>query len=222
MTLPQDKKQYLFEAFYVAKSIAIAKASEKLEKNLVGKRREFLTYLLGPNEYVFVFSFGAIVFINIPKSTQVLMRKSLGKFLENPVKKQYEESYVLEEREGVLVVKNDRAELPTIRIEEIEMSARVLAQSVALERIEDVVEEMISGTAIVQTKINRFGAYLRNTRLVLKLVSQNNEVMHFIISKLSLLDKPDITWERKELEAFFSQLADIFELRSRFRNIEYK
>src|SRR3990167_632904 len=100
MTLPQDKKQYLFEAFYVAKSIAIAKASEKLEKNLVGKRREFLTYLLGPNEYVFVFSFGAIVFINIPKSTQVLMRKSLGKFLENPVKKQYEESYVLEEREG--------------------------------------------------------------------------------------------------------------------------
>ena len=29
-------------------------------------------------------------------------------------------------------------------------------------------------------------------------------------------------WEKEHLETLFSQLADLFELRSRFRNIEYK
>ena len=70
--------------------------------------------------------------------------------------------------------------------------------------------------------LEKKGRFLKTTKSVLQLVGQNNNIIQFVISKLSLLDKPDITWENKRLEVFFSQLADIFDLRSRFKNVEYK
>ena len=213
---------YALEALYLAKGINVAKVAEKLDKNLIGKRREFLTYLLGPHEFMFVFSFGAVVFVNVTKDTQSAIRRSLTKFFAAPIKKAYGETYTLREREGKFVVGDEATDLPAVGVEEIEIVARILAQSVALEHIEDLADEALANVEATNTGLERSGFFLKNGRGILHLVGQNNNLVQFVISKLSLLDKPAITWERKQLETLFSQLADIFELRSRFRNIEYK
>jgi len=75
----------------LAKAINLNKAAEKLDKNLVGRRREFLTYLLGPREFLFIFSFGAVVFANVAKDTQTAIKRSLAKFLINPLKNTFDE-----------------------------------------------------------------------------------------------------------------------------------
>src|SRR3989344_1691128 len=91
----EKQQEYQLYAVYLAREINLLKTAEKLDKNLIGRRREFLTYLLGPNEFLFIFSFGAVVFVNISKENQIAIRKSLSKFLEKPVRKNYEESYTL-------------------------------------------------------------------------------------------------------------------------------
>ena len=217
-----DYHEYNLVAFYLAKEINLSKTAEKLDKNLIGRRREFLTYLLGPKEFLFVFSFGAVVFVNVAKDTQSAIKRSLTKFLMSPVKKTYDESYMLREREGKFIVGDESTDLPAIGIEEIEIASRILAQSVALEFIEDLSDEVLANVDIMNTRLGSTPWFLKNARPMLRLVAQNSGIIQFVISKLSLLDKPDVTWERKQLEMFFSQLADIFELRSRFRNIEYK
>lgn len=217
-----DYHEYHLEAFYLAKEINLTKAAEKVDKNLIGRRREFLTYLMGPKEFLFVFSFGAVVFVNVAKDMQTTMRKSLSRHLVSPVKKIYDESYVLREREGKFAVGDEATDLPAIGIEEIEIVSRVLAQSVALEFIEDISDEALSNVDITNGALEKTGMFMKGTRSILRVVGQNNSIIQFVISKLSLLDKPDITWERKQLETLFSQLSDIFELRSRFRNVEYK
>ncbi|MEK9175056.1 MAG: RMD1 family protein [Patescibacteria group bacterium] len=217
-----DLNEYNLEAHCLAKEINLAKTAEKLDKNLIGRRREFLTYLVGPKEFVFIFSFGVVVFVNIAKDSQSAFRKSLSKFLISPVKKTFNESYVLREREGKINVGDEATDLPAIGVEEIGIAARVLAQSVALEYIEDITDEALSNVDSANAVLGDSGIFFQNTRAILKLVSQNNGTIQFVISKLSLLDKPEITWEHKQLEMLFSQLSDIFELRSRFKNIEYK
>lgn len=214
--------EYKLEALYVAKEINVARAAEKLDKNLIGKRREFLTYFLGSKAYFFIFSFGAVVFVNITDETKIAIRRSLTKFLVSPVKKTYDESYALREYEAKFTVGDDIADLPAIGIEEIEIAARVLAQSAALEYIEDLSDEILANIDATQSELQKTSLLFKNTRPILQLIAQNNSIIQFVISKLSLLDKPDVVWEHKRLEALFSQLADIFELRSRFRNIEYK
>lgn len=216
-----DPKEYNIEAVYLAKGIDLAKTAEKLDKNLIGKRREFLTYLLGEKEFFFVFSFGALVFVNIGKELQTATKRALAKFAQNPVKGSYEESYILREGEKKFEVGNEAAALPVVRSEEIEIASRILAQSVALEYIEDLTEEIISNIESMNSELEK-EKITQDAKPILHLFSQNSSIMQFVISKLSLLDKPDITWEEKRLETFFSQLADLFELRSRFRNVEYK
>lgn len=209
------------EAIYLAKEILIEKAAEKLPYNLIGRRREFLTYLVGPHEFIFLFSFGAIVFVNIDKDTQTAVKKAMGKFLRAPVKKNsYSESYILQQSEQ-LNIGDSAANLPIIENGEIEVSARILAQSAALEYIEDLTDEILSNIETMNASLEG-GRLPQSSHAVLQLFAQNNGIIQFVISKLSLLDKPEITWENERLEILFSQLADIFELRSRFRNIEYK
>lgn len=217
-----EKREYQLQAEYLAKEINLAKAAEKLDKNLIGRRREFLTYLLGPQEFLFMFSFGAIVFVNIAKETQTSIKRSLSRFLVNPVKKNYEESYVVREAHEKFNVSDNAADLPATGMEEIEIASRVLAQSVALDYIEDLTDEILTNIETMNVELERSGRFLKNMKPILQLAAQNSNIIQFVISKLSLLDKPDILWEREQLETFFSQLADIFELRSRFRNIEYK
>jgi len=214
--------EYKLEAFYLAKEINVLKAAEKLDQNLIGRRREFLTYLLGPKAFLFIFSFGALVFVNVADDTKTAIKRSLTKFLMNPVKKIYDESYSLREYEGKFNVGDDVADLSAISIEEIEITARVLAQSVALEYIEDLSDEILSNIETAQGELQKTSFLFKNTKPIFQLIAQNNAIIQFVISKLSLLDKPDVTWEHKRLETLFSQLADMFELRSRFRNIEYK
>lgn len=217
-----DLHEYNLDAYCLAKEINLTKTAEKLDKNLIGRRREFLTYLVGHKEFVFIFSFGAVVFVNISRDSQTAFRKSLAKFLISPVKKTYEESYVLREREGKVSVGDETTDIPAIGVEEIGIASRVLAQSVALEYIEDITSEAFSNVEAANAVLGDSGLFFQNTSSILKLVSQNNGIIQFVISKLSLLDKPEITWEHKQLEMLFSQLSDIFELRSRFKNVEYK
>ena len=217
----QDYKEYNLEAYYLAKEINLAKVADKLDKNLIGRRREFLTYLLGPREFLFIFSFGAVVFVNVAKDVQAAIKRPLSKFFIEPVKKSYDESYVLREVERKFSVGENIANLPVLGIGEVEITARILAQSVALEYISDITDEILINIESMNAGLER-GRFSKNTKDVLRLVAQNNNIIQFVITKLSLLDKPEITWENSRLESLFSQLADIFELRPRFRNVEYK
>lgn len=220
--MPNTTQEYKLEAAYIAKEINLAKTAEKLDKNLIGRRREFLTYLLGAHEFLFVFSFGAVAFVNVARETQVSIRRSLSRFLVNPTKKIYDESYVLREEEGAPNIGDDVARLPSIGIEEVEVASRILAQSVALEYIEDLTEDVLNNIGTIQSELQKTTFVFYNSRPIFRIVSENSNIMQFVISKLSLLDKPDVAWEHRNLELLFSQLADLFELRPRFRNIEYK
>src|SRR3989338_7016366 len=135
-------QEYKLDAFHVAKEINIVKVAEKLDQNLISKRREFLTYFLGSRQYLFVFSFGAIVFVNVAKDSQGAIKKPLSKFMVELHKKTYDESYMLQESEGKFAVEDNDASLPIVGLDEVEIAARVLAQSVALEYIEDLADEM--------------------------------------------------------------------------------
>ena len=216
-----DFKEYNLEAYYLAKAINLVKVAEKLGKNLIGRRREFLTYLLGSHEFLFVFSFGAVVFVNVSRDDQAAIKKSIAKFLEKPVKNNYEESYIICESERKFDVGEEIAYLPVLNLDETEIAARTLAQSVALEYIEDLTDDILDNIEAMNDDLEK-GRLSTGSKSVLQLFAQNNNIIQFVISKLSLLDKPDIIWGNGRLETFFSQLADLFDLRPRFKNIEYK
>ena len=92
----------------------------------------------------------------------------------------------------------------------------------ALEYIEDLTEEILLNTEAMNIGLEKDGKFTKDTKSILKIFGLNNNIIQFVISKLALLDQPDITWGNQRLETFFSQLSDIFDLRQRFRNVEYK
>lgn len=214
--------EHNLEAVYLAKEINLTNIVSKLDKNLISKKRESLAYLLSQNEFLFIFSFGAVVFVNVSKDMQGAIKHSLGRFMSDTVKKNYNETYILRESERKIKIGENSADLTLIGMGEMEITARILAQSVALEYIEDLTDEILNNIETINNGLEKEGRFFRNTKSILKLFGQNNNIIQFVISKLSLLDKPEVTWENERLEVLFSQLADNFDLRPRFKNIEYK
>ncbi len=244
-----DQHKDKFEALYVAKEIQLDKAAEKFlvskpeiknvkpqiqpavalapvfegERKLIDKRREFLVYQIDKErQYLFVFGFGSLVFFNIEDVVKDQLKKELSKFYVNPVRKTIDESYELVEHGSEYSVYSSESIVPKVTFFEIEVVARILAQSVAMENFENIVDELLDNAEKVNKELEKAGKLRIKSKEIIKFIATDQSIVQYIISKLSLLDNPEITWEKEELGVFYSRLSDMFELRPRFRNLQFK
>jgi uncharacterized Rmd1/YagE family protein len=107
-------------------------------------------------------------------------------------------------------------------IERLMLVFHVLAQSVAIDFLDRSVEEIMSHFERIHQNLAQKGRLVATRREVLKMIGTSGNMVNFIVGQLSLLDKPDITWEEKEAESLFSSLRKMFELADRFETLRFK
>ena len=62
--------EFRFKAIYLAPELVISKVKEALKYKLVQEKRERLVYEAAPKKYIFIYSFGAVVFYDIDEKIQ--------------------------------------------------------------------------------------------------------------------------------------------------------
>lgn len=179
----------------------------------------------GERLQVYLYSFGALVFVNADEELIARFLGGLGQYLDGMAERPqlpYHESYRFEidpAREES--IGNDCAVLPECLGVHQEIVCLVLAQSVALERIEertdavlDEVEGLIASLKRGRLELpDRDLARLSATVLGFKYVS---------VAQIMVLDKPDCTWDNAAAERFYLTVAGLFELRPRYLEIRHK
>jgi uncharacterized Rmd1/YagE family protein len=101
------------------------------------------------------------------------------------------------------------------------MLSIVLAKSVALERVEEGIDNLLDEIEEIIAKLERGRLTINNTKLS-KTVAAILRFKFNIISYLMLLDKPAITWVNQESENLYTNLEQLFELGVRYDNIKGK
>jgi len=207
-------------ALYVAKEISIAKVKSSLPFNPVSVTRETAVYQINGST-LYIYSFGSIVLINSSpgQENEVLDHMKKAGLCMKP-------RLITEEYKIIQNNKIKRFLVTTealfIRKQEQKVNkivAKILAQSVALESYEDEFEKVEGKFVLLNRQLSRRGKLSLSSKEVMRLIAKNNLVVHEIVSRIGVLEKPESAWDSGMIDSLHARLSDEFELKERFQNI---
>ncbi len=217
-------KELSVRAYYVGNELKIAEIDKKTETQPLIRKRDFLVYELAPETYVFAYTFGVWVFIGYDSKLEKAYIKKYNRFIGEPQEKQLIEEYLvaLDETIEKESVEFDKIKLRTLEMEKILLLAEVLAQSVAMDYFDSLSDEMGSRLEKVNVGLAGKGRLLAKPKEIARLIASNNRILQLIISRLSILDAPEVVWEKEEYDRLYTSLRSQFDLDDRFKTIEAK
>ena len=174
--------------------------------------------------YVFIYAFGAIVFHNVGQAgreSEILrLRRALPNLSDAQV--MIEEFSVREVPgarpdivEGVLV-------LDELTPERASVVALTVAQSVAMEYYERIIDQMFVETDKLVDRLEKVGTMPVYTRRLHQFIGRAIGTRSEVLSVLHLLDKPDAAWDDPGAERVYNELRAELDLVDRYQSLELK
>jgi uncharacterized Rmd1/YagE family protein len=173
---------------------------------------------------VFVYPFGAVVFLDVAPEVRVAELQRLATARPRLTQAQVlnEELTVreaLEARpdieEGVLVV-------DSLSFERASVVALTVAQSAAMDYYERIVDQMFVEADRLASELEKAGTMPMRTRHLLKFIGATVGTRAEVLSVLHLLDMPDAAWDDPGAERIYHQLRAEFDLVDRYHSLELK
>lgn len=184
------------------------------------------TYLIlewSRESFAFAFDFGALVFVNVSAETKASILRVLDARLMREPHPPFEENFLVEMRDGASVeVAFDRVVVPALTPVTIEVIATVLAQSVALDYYDEDAQAIMNRVGTLATEIAGLGKPRGKSQDLIRFVAQAIVSQVEIISAISLLDKPDATWEDELADKLHEKMRANLEIPERYRALEAK
>jgi uncharacterized Rmd1/YagE family protein len=213
-------------AFAIARSLDLKQVSQTLGDTRVRLARKHLSARYSSGKITYCFDFGAVVFVGWDESEeQELLAKILSSVPEEERETRYEEDYriVIDPNIGKRTrVDFDEVVVSSLTRSTAEIIARLLAQSAAVERYEVELARTLAELDEVTQRMKRTGRIQARRSKVMQLIARSTATKNRIVGKLSLLDKPNLTWESERSDILYSQLRNMLELQDRFETLEYK
>lgn len=117
--------------------------------------------------------------------------------------------------DGTVVVKAGSSE-------RLEIVAAALSKSVALAQYEKDVAANFEQIQPFAAQLERSGRGGRNMRQLLRHIGRALLNEHKMVARVEVVDRPDLLWQRPELEQLYVRLEDEFELRERVATLDRK
>lgn len=225
-------KKYLLKASFVAKEISLPLISYDFNINKKFKWEEPL--ILEPsmlekiidnaeNKKAFIFHFGSIVTFNMSDDEMKLLIKYLSSLDQGIITNSvYSEAFdvIIDSSSSLSLTHNS---LITNDLKDFHLSilATVLSKSIALEKIEYDIDILSDDVEKIIELLDKGILKLKDESLS-KISAKVLRNKYHTLSYITLLEKPDITWENEEAEKLFIKSSDLFELEDRYDVIKHK
>jgi uncharacterized Rmd1/YagE family protein len=174
---------------------------------------------------VFLYFFGGIVFINSSEKDIDDFFTNVEKFSDEIKDHRnilFRDNYSLDIEAGAKPsITNDYALMTEYDPAFADIICFVIAKSVALERIEEQVENVLDEMEIFMGRLGRGKLGMPDKRLA-RLASKILSFKYHSISHIMVLDKPDVTWNNQETDRLYLTMANLFELNQRYTEIRHK
>lgn len=229
-----DLKKYLFSAYNLTSEFDLNKIAQhfnisrkfKWEDSLYLDHKQLKTIISDAKlKYAKIYSFGSIIFINFSDRDIIDLIEYFSSNLNIKIhfSRKYEDEYELRISDASnLETSNNFAQCDEMRFSEaIEIISLILARSVALDRMETSIVELIDEVEDIINFLEKGKLNIKDNQLA-KLVSRILSFKYSSVSNIMLFDKPDITWEDIDIDDFYYQLVELFELKERYEQIKHK
>jgi uncharacterized Rmd1/YagE family protein len=181
-----------------------------------------LRYALSEGE-VFLFPFGAAVFCDVPTDSRESELARLHRARPKLTAQVFLEEFTIREAEGQrLGVDDGVLKVDRLTPERSGIVALTVAQSAAMEYYERIVDQMFLRTGTLVDRLEREGTVSVRTRPLHRFIGEAIATRSEVFTVLSLLDKPEETWDDPAMDRIYADLRSEFDLADRYTSLEMK
>ncbi len=177
----------------------------------------------GPAGVAVLFRYGVAVLFNVPPLDEASFLRQLTSFTQRPFEKvESEEAQVQiqhghEERSLDSVITLERPS-----VERLQCIADILAKSVVLGHTEASMARVFDKIEPLSSQLERDGTVRRTAKELLRHIGGTLRVQTEIVARVEVVEKPELLWDRPELELLYTRLEDEYELSERHNALERK
>jgi uncharacterized Rmd1/YagE family protein len=228
---PIAAERYVLHSYSTSARIDLKAARERLQElNPERFSTECLILRVSDQKTVYLFSFGAVVFMNLDQEEQrhflfqlqLTARPHQPKGNAIPEEDFAEDDFVLTIEPNTSQVGFNGVSLPEWDAAKVQMIAQLLGQSSALEIIEWEVEEFLGESERLARDLKRQSWNRRRRSQLMQLLGDGLSTRHRIVNQLALLNDPEKTWEKEDLYRLYLALWELFDIDERIEAIEKK
>jgi uncharacterized Rmd1/YagE family protein len=183
-----------------------------------------LALRVGTNGMAVVFRYGVAVFIGLTADEEAeflerLQSRTFGKI--TPPEEEWAKIQIAREAEEPIPVGGPIL-VSDFSLERLLIVSDALAKSVVLGRDEREVANVFDTIEPFARELARFGKTSRNRTDLLKLMGNALLVQHRLSGRVAVGEKPDVLWDRPDLERLYARLEDEYELSERVETLNRK
>src|SRR6202047_4204910 len=176
-----------------------------------------LAVRVGANGMAVLFRYGVVVFIGLSAAEETEFLERLGARTYGKI------TLPEEEWAKIQVAKEAEEPIPVggpilvreFSLERLLVISDALAKSVVLGHDEREVANVFDTIEPFARELARFGKTSRNRTDLLKLMGNALLVQHRVSGRVAVGEKPDVLWDRPDLERLYARLEDEYELNER-------
>ena len=182
-----------------------------------------LTVVAGARGVAVLFRYGAITFFNITPIEEVSLIADLAEMTRKPfAEPEVEEAVVNVIEDAIERGDNGVITLRALDVERLQIVADALAKSVVLAHHEETIGTAFDLVEPLAEDLERTGASRRSSKELLRQIGNTLRIQTQTVWRVEVADKPEILWERPDLELLYTRLLDEYELEDRHKALERK
>ena len=215
--------QYAVSAYHLTETIKLKKFTEVFPNIPFDATAQRIIYPLSEDSFFLIFNFGSIVFFNVEEKKKEDYLTQVKTVLDPTKIFITSDDFTVEaDPKNTVSVDFTKLNVKKITKQVVELVSLVLAQSTALEYFENEVASLLKELETVSISASRKGIFGLSEKKTLPLIESIIRIKRKIIGSVYLLEKPEMTWTSKEMDELHEDTSNMFELRDRFRTLDYE
>jgi len=176
-----------------------------------------ITFKYGARGLVTLFRYGVAVVMGLTSQEEEQVLRSVRPRLVRPVAPSEEEAVLIETapEKDEQILPGGPILLKTITPDRLIVVADALSKSVVLARDEREVAAVFELTEPFARQLAEHGRAVAGRRAILKHVGNALLVQHRLSGRVAVTEKPDVVWDRPDLDRLYARLEDEYELKER-------
>ena len=178
----------------------------------------------GANSYLYIQNSGEVAFSDCSESTINELLEIIYPFVGIPVAKgkEYKEEFLIEvDPDQQLSIDYNSIRLQNVNADVIKIALLNVSQSVALDYFTEISQDFLNQTTKFTIELEQRGKLRIPQKELMKFIGKTLNTQNRIIDNLYFIDAPDTVWENENLSQVNNSLSRIFNLKTRFREVEY-
>jgi required for meiotic nuclear division protein 1 len=177
------------------------------------------------NKYVYIYHFGTITFINLEyHEIQDIINylKRIDTSLKNGASNEFFDDYKLEiSPEYEYALYNDLMTANEFVPYYLDIISLILAKSTSLKKVETDCDKLLDSIENIINYLDT-GKFNMSDENIAKTSAKVLRFKYTTMSYLMLFDKPKAAWNNEDIEKFYGELINLFDINDRYEKISHK